>query len=375
VRPRKWIFRIPEPLCFIDNNDKLVCIQDAGKVKHESVRKYLFYYEVKIGEQMPFVNKIFIERPISSVDRVDYDINHRDLIISLKRQRSISYINDIKKHKQRSIEVANQVITYPLVTPILIDEGGAIHQLIKSNVEVALKTIKLLYANVGYTVRTPISGMYPKFVDGIDKPAIIGDELETYAVKIAINWAQWFEDLRKANMKLYDTLINEVEQDLVKLGIKNVPAINKVFATTVAHSLAHVLLNFHPIYTGGERKDLGELLVVKDEDNTLKTEIYLFDTVHGGNGVSELLYSYLINKNMNILQDALTVMLQRHIKSRGFERFYGEPGDVVLGIWPRCIYGNLALSRLWLLRFLAAYSGVDLSVWVNSGSPVPFSFP
>jgi len=376
VRPRKWIFRIPEPLCFINNNDKLVCIQDAGRVKYESVKKYLFYYEVKVGEQMPFVNKIFIERPISSVDKVDYDINHRDLIISLKRQRSISYINNIK-HKQGSIEVANQVITYPLVTPILIDEGGAIHQLIKSNVEVALRTIKLLYANVGYTVRTPISGMYPKFVDGIDKPAIIGDELETYAVKIAINWTQWFEDLRKANMKLYDTLINEVEQDLMNLGVKNVPAINKVFATTVAHSLTHVLLNFHPIYTGGERKDLGELLVVKDEDNTLKTEIYLFDTVHGGNGVSELLYNYLINPkpNTNILNAALTVMLQRHIRSRGFERFYGEPGDVILGVWPRCIYGNLALSRLWLLRFLAAHSGVDLSVWVNSGSPVPFSFP
>jgi len=375
VRPRKWIFRILEPLCFIDNSDKLVCIQDAGRVKHENVKKYLFYYEVETGEQTPFVNKIFIRRPVSSVDRVDYDINHRDLIISLKQQGNISYINDIR-HSQGSIEVANQVITYPLVTPILIDEGGVIHQLIKSNVEVALKTIKLLYANVGYTVRTPISRMYPKFVDGINEPAIIGDELETYAVKITINWTQWFEDLRKANMKLYNALISEVEQDLVNLGVKNVPEIkiNKIFAITVAHSLTHILLNFHPIYTGGERKDLGELLVVKDEDNTLKTEIYLFDTVYGGNGVSELLYNYL----KNILNDALTVMLQRHIRSGRFDRFYGEPGDVVLGVWPRCNYGNLALSRLWLLRFLAAHNGVDLGDWeriASSGSQVQLSFP
>jgi ATP-dependent helicase YprA (DUF1998 family) len=169
-------------------------------------------------------------------------------------------------------------------------------------------------------------------------------------------------------------LIGEISQDLINIGVKNVSRWDKVFAVTVSHSLAHILLNYHPIYTGGERKDVGELLVVKDDQSSggaLKTEIYLFDTVHGGNGVSELLYSYL----KDILQDASTVMLQRHIKSRGFERFYGEPGDVILGVWPRCIYGNLALSRLWLLRFLSAYSGVDLSVWVNSGSPVPFSFP
>jgi len=374
VKPRKWIFRILEPLCFIDNSDKLVCIQDAGRVKHENVKKYLFYYEVETSEQTPFVNKIFIRRPVSSVDRVYYDINHKDLTILSKQQGNISYINDIR-HSQGSIEVANQVITYPLVTSILIDEGGTIAQSIgKSNVEVALKTIKLLYANVGYTVRTPISRMYPKFVDGINKPAIIGDELETYAVKITINWTQWFEDLRKVNMKLYDALISEVEQDLVNLGVKNVPAINKVFAITAAHSLTHILLNFHPIYTGGERKDLGELLVIKDESGMLKTEIYLFDTVHGGNGVSELLYNYL----RDILNDALAVMLQRHIKSGRFDRFYGEPGDVVLGIWPRCNYGNLALSRLWLLRFLAAHNGVDLGDWeriASSGGQVPFSFP
>ncbi len=376
VKPRKWIFRILEPLCFIDNSDKVVCVQDAGEIKHENVRKFLFYYEVKTDRRPQFVNKIFIEKPISFVDRDDYDRKNGDLILLTKQQRNISYINDIK-HSQGSIRVANQVITYPLVTPILIDEGKEIRKVIgRNSVEIALKVVKLLYANVGYTIRTPIPNTYAyaKFVDEKEKPAIIGDELETYAVKITINWTRWFEDLCIANKKLCDALISEIEQDLKDLEIRNVPPIKKVFAITAAHSLAHILLNFHPLYTGGERKDLGELLMIKDESNTLKTEIYLFDTVHGGNGVSELLYSYL----RDILNDALTVMLQRHIRSEKSDRFYGEPGDVKLGSWPRCNYGNLASSRLWLLRFLAAHNGVDLSYWegiVKSDGQVSFSFP
>jgi len=51
---------------------------------------------------------------------------------------------------------------------------------------------------------------------------------------------------------------------------------------------------------------------------------------------------------------------------------------VKLGSWPRCNYGNLASSRLWLLRFLAAHNGVDLGYWegiVKSGGQVSFSFP
>jgi ATP-dependent helicase YprA (DUF1998 family) len=382
VVPVQWRFRLPEPSYFIDNNNNLVYVKKfKGRKIFENLKQLLFYYEVELDKYYPFVNKIDIPPSVLSaigpVVGVHYDIASKDLIIETQKAK-ISYINNIK-NAQGKIKVANIVITYPLVMPILIDEGNTIQALRGNGITVELKTVKLLYANIGYTVESNVVKKwknkkvrrYPKFVDGKNDPTIIGEVLDTYAVKITIDWTQWFGSL---NQSLRQTLIGEISQDLINIDVKNVSRWDKVFAVTVSHSLAHILLNYHPIYTGGERKDVGELLVVKDDQSSggaLKTEIYLFDTVHGGNGVSELLYSYL----SDILHDASTVMLQRHIKSRGFERFYGEPGDVILGTWPRCIYGNLALSRLWLLRFLAAHSGDDLSVWVNSGSPVPFSFP
>ena len=383
VKPEQWRFRLPEPSYFIDNNNKLMYVRKfkSRKIFANLKQPLFFYYEILINRYPPFVNKIrippSISKAIGPVVGVHYDIANKDLIISTQQGAKLSYINDIRK-AQGSIGVANVIITYPLVIPILIDEGNTIQALRGNGITVELKTVKILYANIGYTVGSNVVRVrYPKFVDGKNDPTIIGEVLDTYAVKITIDWTQWFGSL---NQSLHQALIGEISQDLMNIGVKSVSRWDKVFAVTVSHSLAHILLNYHPIYTGGERKDVGELLVVKDDQSSggaLKTEIYLFDTVNGGNGVSELLYNYLINPNpnTNILNAALTVMLQRHIRSRGFERFYGEPGDVILGVWPRCIYGNLALSRLWLLRFLAAHSGVDLSVWVNSGSPVPFSFP
>jgi len=379
VIPEQWRFRLPEPSYFIDNNNNLVYVKKfkGRKIFANLKQSFFYYYEVELKKypHPPFVNKIRIplsvSKAIGPVVGVHYDIVNKDLIISTQQGAKLSYIKNIR-NAQGSIGVTNSVITYPLVISILIDEGNTIQALRRNGITVELKTVKILYANIGYTVRSNVVRVrYPKFVDGKNDPTIIGEVLDTYAVKIMIDWTQWFGSL---NQSLHQALIGEISQDLMNIGAKNVSRWDKVFAVTVSHSLAHILLNYHPIYTGGERKDVGELLVVKDDQSSgsaLKTEIYLFDTVNGGNGVSELLYSYL----KDILQDASTVMLQRHIKSRGFERFYGEPGDVILGVWPRCNYGNLALSRLWLLRFLAAYSGVDLSVWEKSGSPVPFSFP
>jgi ATP-dependent helicase YprA (DUF1998 family) len=360
VRPKILIFKPIEPLCIIDENNILRCKEIVDKNDIIDAKQHLFYYEVAIGKKPQFVNKLSMKNikiKNVAVSNIVYDHKDNDLIIYSPSHGVLRY-RDLRKE---NIKVVNHVSTYPIALPILIDEHDSIEHKSRNNIEIELKTIKVLYINIGYTIRTPVSKLYPKFIGKKDKPSIIGEEFETYAVKLSINWSEWFEALKRNNLQLYETLLNEINKDLKIFGISNAPMIKKIFAVTTSHSLSHILLNYHSIYTGGERKDLGELLIVKNNDNnTLRTEVFLFDTVHGGNGVSELLYHHL----NDILNDAATVMLQRHIKSKDpIWKFYGEPGDVILGAWPRCIYGNLALSRIWLLRFLAAHNGYDLKAW------------
>lgn len=131
------------------------------------------------------------------------------------------------------------------------------------------------------------------------------------------------------------------------------------------------------MYTGGNSRDLSEVIIFETEgDKIKKSRIYLYDTVQGGNGISELLF-YYIN---DIINDALTVLFTRHMQARQSKQhrflFLGEPGDVILGIWPRCPYYNVALSRLWLLRFLALHSGATLQQWEQIGAPPRnYTFP
>jgi hypothetical protein len=72
--------------------------------------------------------------------------------------------------------------------------------------------------------------------------------LETYAVEISIDWSQWLNYAQTRNPKLY----TELSEDLNSIKANVAPTrIVNTFITTVTHSLAHVFLNFHSLYTGG----------------------------------------------------------------------------------------------------------------------------
>jgi ATP-dependent helicase YprA (DUF1998 family) len=377
VRPEALVFRPLEPLCFVDLNNELRYCHSVKKQDLENAKYFLFYYEVlpRKGRGPRFVNKIRVDpktlgaRRLLVTDEPLYDMKNYDLVIPTSQGR-ISY-----KGIMGGVDVANHVSTFALVLPILLDEPKDIDFKQGNGVEVRLETIKLLYANVGYVIKPNVSGAlsYMKSIGNIDEPAIMGEEIETYALEISINWPMWFSNAQRLHPKLYD----ELERDVQSLPAKVMSGSFKVenaFPIIVAHSLAHALLNFHPLYTGGERRDLGELvLVTRDENGKLvKTRTFVFDAVMGGNGVSELLYNYLDE----VLYDALDVMLirQRSQKPGTSPWFMGDPGDLILGAWPRCIYGNVALSRLWLLKFLAINSGTHLQNWLQ-GQLAKFSFP
>jgi len=318
------------------------------------------------------VNKITLGRYSGdTVISYRYDGQGHDLIMHLQQHGIISY-NATRRGRTR---VTNVVRTRSLSLAIPLDVIQTLAQTQRPHygLEVALKSVRILFSSVGYTIGTPISSTYLKAIDSVDHPAIIGDIIETYALEISINWKQW---LKHASSIYGDNLTEAIASPLRRITSSiDMSTLLRDFEVAVTHSLSHVLLNFHSIYTGGDKKDLNEILIVEQQGSTLRTTIWIFDTAAGGNGVSELLYHYL----NQVVNDALETMLARHIRTRDpILRFLGEPGDVILGTWPPCPYGNTVLSRYWLLMFLAIYGGYTIDQLVNlyrSGQTIMISFP
>lgn len=388
--PEELYFRPLEPLCFVDKSGQLNCKDEISKSDLENASRFLFYYEILRSQSSKsqtrsarFVNKIDL-RPIfqkinlglphtvPSPPRFDFD--NSDLLIFLPNSLSYSY-----KNIKGNVDVTNAVTTRAVVLPVFLEEKSLIDKKQARDVEVALTSVRLLYANLGYTVEARPGAKYMKRIGTRYNPSIIGTTTETYALNITIDWDSWLSHSPVNN------LVNDIGNDVMEFNQQinqqtwrqNSSDLLEAFKVTVSHSLSHVLLNFHSMYTGGNSRDLSEVIIFETEgDKIKKSRIYLYDTVQGGNGISELLF-YYIN---DIINDALTVLFTRHMQARHSKQheflFLGEPGDVKLGIWPRCPYYNVALSRLWLLRFLALHSGATLQQWEQSGIPPRnYTFP
>lgn len=389
--PEELYFRPLEPLCFVDKSGQLNCRDKISKSDLENASIFLFYYEILLKSQSPksqtrsarFVNKIDL-RPIFQKINFglphkvpsppQFDFKNRDLLIFLPNSLSYSY-----KNIKGNVDVTNAVTTRAVVLPVFLEEKSLIDKKQARDVEVALTSVRLLYANLGYTVEATPGAKYMKRVGTQYNPSIIGTTIETYALSITIDWDSW------PSHSPVNDLVNDIGNDVMEFNQQtnqqtwrqNSSDLLEAFKVTASHSLSHVLLNFHSMYTGGNSRDLSEVIIFETEgDKIKKSRIYLYDTVQGGNGISELLF-YYIN---DIINDALTVLFTRHMQARQSKQhrflFLGEPGDVILGIWPRCPYYNVALSRLWLLRFLALHSGATLQQWEQIGAPPRnYTFP
>ena len=386
--PEELYFRPLEPLCFVDKYGQLNCKDVISKSHLENSSIFLFYYEILSKSQTRgtrFVNKIDLRPIFQKINSKlpqkvpsppQFDFKNRDLLIFLPNSLTYSYIN-IKGN----VDVTNAVTTRAVVLPVFLEEKSPIDKKQGHNVEVALTSVRLLYANLGYTVKATPGVKYMKRIGTEKRPSIIGTTIETYALNITIDWDSWLSSLPVDKDKLIKDIGNDIiefnQQTNQQTWRQNPSDLLEAFKVTASHSLSHVLLNFHSMYTGGNNKDLSEVIIFEtDGDKIKRSKIYLYDTVQGGNGVSELLF-YYIN---DIINDALTVLFTRHMQARQSKQhkflFSGEPGDVILGIWPRCPYYNVALSRLWLLRFLALHSGATLQQWEQSGAPPRnYTFP
>jgi ATP-dependent helicase YprA (DUF1998 family) len=383
--PEELYFRPLEPLCFVDKSGQLNCKDKISKSDLENASEPLFYYEILSSKSQTrsvrFVNKIDL-RPIFQKINLELpqkvpsppDFKNRDLLVFLPNSLSYSY-----KNIKGNVDVTNAVTTRAVVLPVFLEEKSLIDKKQARDVEVALTSVRLLYANLGYTVEATPGAKYMKRIGTRYNPSIIGTTIETYALNITIDWDSWLSHSPVNN------LVNDIGNDVMEFNQQinqqtwrqNPSDLLEAFKVTVSHSLSHVLLNFHSMYTGGNSRDLSEVIIFETEgDKIKKSRIYLYDTVQGGNGISELLF-YYIN---DIINDALTVLFTRHMQARHSKQhkflLSGEPGDVILGIWPRCPYYNVALSRLWLLRFLALHSGATLQQWEQIGAPPRnYTFP
>ena len=185
---------------------------------------------------------------------------------------------------------------------------------------------------------------------------ILGFRFRTQALELRINW-------RVLTSLMSSRLMQQVGNEYNSLGI-SIPQnfnIRNDFIIRVTHTLSHLLINFAPIHTGGNRWDVNEYISFEadDQGNIVASSIIVFDSDEGGNGVSELI-GYFIRE---ILSDALSEAARYYLQQRdALIRFLGEPGITFFGIWPICPYNNVALSRsltLLFMQHLLGFSGIQ----------------
>jgi len=183
---------------------------------------------------------------------------------------------------------------------------------------------------------------HSRYIGRRNNPNIMLYELSTDALEFEIDWA-------RMDLQQYQDIINNNVYSLIGARVD----LND-FKLRVTHSLSHLILNMHPLFTGGNRWDASEYLDVEvsRDGNIVKTRIIIHDTDEGGNGISELIGYFL----RDIVWEAYDVCLREHRRSvrrrDTLEVFLGAPGDVLIETWPFCPLYNVALSRAAVICFL-----------------------
>ncbi len=183
---------------------------------------------------------------------------------------------------------------------------------------------------------------HSKYIGRKSNPNIMLYELFTDALELEIDWF-------RIDLQQYQDIINSNVYRLI--GAR---ADLNDFKLRVTHSLSHLILNMHPLITGGNRWDVSEYLdsEVDRNGNIVKTKIIIHDTDEGGNGICELIGYFL----RDIIWEAYDVCVREHQRAidrrRMLEAFLGAPGDVLIETWPFCPLCNIALSRAAVICFL-----------------------
>jgi len=275
--------------------------------------------------------------------RVTFDRRNRDLIFVCSRcGQSLSYRQMRGRVRGGMVEV-DEVRTYVRGVSLVDVPSQPIRQSSLSYFTLRYyRNARVLLVTTLMTVRgINTRHAHSKYIGSRNNPNVMLYELSTDALEFEIDWS-------RINLQQYQNIINNNVYNLIGVRVN----LND-FKLRVTHSLSHLILNIHPLFTGGNRWDVSEYLDSEVRNgNIVKTKIIIHDTDEGGNGISELIGYFL----RDIIWEAYDVCLreyQRSIRRRNMlEAFLGAPGDVLIETWPFCPLYNVALSRAAVICFL-----------------------
>lgn len=222
------------------------------------------------------------------------------------------------------------------------------------------RDIDAVFGNVGFRIFSTNNRRASRFMRTLSLTSkeqyILGFRFKTQALELRIDWGV-------LSSLISSRLMQQIGNEYHSLGV-GIPQnfnMQNDFIIRVTHTLSHLLINFAPIHTGGNRWDVNEYISFETDDlgNIIASSIIVFDSDEGGNGVSELI-GYFIRE---ILSDALSEAARYYLQQRdALVRFLGEPGITFFGVWPICPYNNVALSRsltLLFMQHLLGFSGIQ----------------
>ncbi len=217
------------------------------------------------------------------------------------------------------------------------------------------RNVPVLFITYGMVVRSirRVAQPYFRYIGSMRNPNILYYDICTDLVILEINW-------NNIDIASYEHELNRNVYSLIGRAANLTD-----FVLRVTHTISHWILNFHPLFTGGNRWDVAEYIdVVTDESGSIiKTRIVIHDMDDGGNGISELIgyrlrdilweaYSYARNRHRNLLSKAQTSKERAQV-------FLGEPGDTLIQGWPYCPLNNVALSRAAAVYFFESVLGIN----------------
>lgn len=342
-----------------NNNDLLIRLWPKGKKTEQIVTSLEYFESFKItsGKKTywDFSKIVSIKCPIcnreDTIELKDYDKQYNMLILYCRK------CNKLFKFPDPNNNVINMEIhmlkTKPVFFNLVIEKNIQDRQLADKIISVSspLRKINVFIGNVGFRISSTSNKKVSRFVPTLSRGSyeqyIVGTDYETQGIEIDIDWIKQADTLQKLRSEIIEEFRKIIKLEDIP---PNLNMLND-FKIRVTHTLSHMIINFAPIYTGGNRWDINEYLDFETDNNgdIIRSRIVIFDTDEGGNGVSELI-KHFFNK---ILITALNEATKYYIGARDpVIRFIGEPGITLFGVWPICPYSNLGISRsLTLLYF------------------------
>lgn len=362
VEPRALYLFFPGFLA-TDNNNSVIRI--GSRAPHDLIP--LDYFEVaqSVARRTGHIYWEFSKIPeincpycgSSDVQLVGFNRNNLYLELYCRRCR-----RDFMFRGRVSSWFIDMIRTKPLILGAIVRTDPSDRRIIRgSPFEIAFyREIDVFLGNVGFFISSinRVSGRRArKFVRtrvrGGNEQYILGFRFRTQALELLIDWSLISQRIGFSGRQ-------EIFNEYSLLGVNIQPTLNiwNDFIIRTTHTLSHLLINFAPIYTGGNRWDINEYIgfTVDERGNITSSSVIVFDSDEGGNGVSELAGYFLRDIMSTAISEATNTYLRQHDP---LIRFLGEPGITFFGTWPICPYENIALSRSLTLILMQRLLGLQ----------------